>query len=240
MANSQFVTLLHYIATDVLFPSFCAYCGKLISNDDGVCKQCRNSINKIIKNYSGEYVFALEEKIHGKRKWFIDNGVWLFKYEEPVTKLVYAMKFKYNRSIARLFAQYCIDAINVQSWQFDYITYIPISNDRLWKRGFNQSEIMAKHIGNACNKDVVNLFCLKSEKAAQKKLSSNERFINTYQKFDIIQGNSNIVQKAVLIVDDVYTTGATINECARLLKANGVQHVYACIVAYAMLKEMTP
>lgn len=223
---------------DVIFPPFCAYCGKLISNGDGVCNQCKSRINLNIKNYSGEYVFSLEEKIHGKRKWFLDDGIWLFKYEEPVTKLVYAMKFKHNKSIARLFAQYCTDAINIMKWHFDYITYIPVTKDRLWKRGFNQSEVMARYIGKMYNKDVLNLLYIKNEKVAQKKLSGNERFINTYQKYEIIQDSSDIIDKSVLIVDDVYTTGATINECARLLKIKGVQHVYACIVAYAMLKEM--
>ncbi|MEW6527380.1 MAG: phosphoribosyltransferase family protein [Spirochaetota bacterium] len=148
------------------------------------------------------------------------------------------MKFKHNKSIARLFAQYCTDAINIMKWHFDYITYIPVTKDRLWKRGFNQSEVMARYIGKMYNKDVLNLLYIKNEKVAQKKLSGNERFINTYQKYEIIQDSSDIIDKSVLIVDDVYTTGATINECARLLKIKGVQHVYACIVAYAMLKEM--
>ena len=239
MANSQLITLLNYIVSDTLFPSFCAYCGKVICNGEGVCKQCRDSINLNTKYYSGEYVFPLEEKIHGKRKWFLDDGVWLFKYEEPITKLVYAMKFKHSKSIARLFGQYCTDAITLMKWQYDYITYIPVSKNRLWKRGFNQSEVIARYIGKTHNKDVLNLLYIKNEKVAQKKLSSNERFINTYQKFDIISGSNNIKNKSVLIVDDVYTTGATINECARLLKMQGVHHVYACIVAYAMLKEDT-
>ncbi|MEJ5360936.1 MAG: ComF family protein [Spirochaetota bacterium] len=191
-----------------------------------------------MRNYTGDYVFQIEEKIHGKRKWFLDDGVWLFKYEDPVTKLIYDMKFKHNKSIAMLFAQYCTDAINIMKWHFDYITYIPVTKDRLWKRGFNQSEVMARYISKMCNKDVLNLLYIKNEKAAQKKLSGNERFINTYQKYEIIKHSSDIVDKSVLIIDDVYTTGATINECARLLKINGVKHVYACIVAYAMLKEM--
>ncbi|GAB4220263.1 MAG: ComF family protein [Spirochaetota bacterium] len=238
MANSKFITLLHYILLDVIFPSFCVYCGKLISNGDGVCNNCKSIINLNIKNYSGEYVFSLEEEIHGKRKWFLDDGVWLFKYEEPVTQLVYAMKFKHNKSIARLFAQYCTEAIDIMKWHFDFITYIPVSKDRLWKRGFNQSEVMARCIGKRYNIDVLNLLNIKNEKVAQKKLSGNERFVNTYQKYEIIQDTSNIADKSVLIVDDVYTTGATINECARLLKIKGVKHVYACIVAYAMLKEL--
>lgn len=239
MANRQLITFLHYIISDALFPSFCANCGKLISNGDGVCKQCRDCINLNIKHYSGEYVFPLEEKIHGRRKWFLDDGVWLFKYEKPVSKLVYAMKFKHNKSIAKLFGQYCAKAISMLQWQYDYITYIPVSKDRLWKRGFNQSEVIAQHIGKKFDKVVLNLFDIRKEKVAQKKLSSNERFINTYQKFDIIHGINDIINKSVLIVDDVYTTGATINECARLLKIKGVQRVYACIVSYAMLKEMT-
>lgn len=239
MANSQLVTLLKFIVADAIFPSLCAWCGKLISNGDGVCNQCKENINLNIKHFSGDYVFQLEEKIHGKRKWFLDDGVWLFKYEEPITKLVYNMKFKHNKSIAMLFGQFCTDAINIMKWQYEYITYIPISKDRLWKRGFNQSEVMARYIGKAHNKEVLNLFYIKNEKVAQKTLSSNERFINTYQKFDIIQGTNDIKNKSVLIVDDVYTTGSTVNECARLLKIKGVQHVYVCIVAYAMLKDDT-
>ncbi|MCX8122766.1 MAG: ComF family protein [Spirochaetes bacterium] len=239
MANSKFITLLHYAIFDTVFPSFCAYCGKMISiNDSGVCYQCCSKLEKIIQNYSGEYIFSLEESIHGKRQWFLDSGVWLFKYEEPIPTLIYDMKFKYNKSIANLFAQYCIMAISLQKWQFDYITYVPVSNDRLWKRGFNQSELIAQHVSKACNKDVLPLFYLKNEKAVQKKLSSNERFINTYNKFGIYTGYDEIKNKSLLIVDDVYTTGATINECARLLKQQGVRNVFACIVAYAMLREM--
>lgn len=240
MANNQLITLLHYILSDVVFPSFCANCGKMISiNDHGVCNKCRNMISMNIKNYTGEYIFSLEEKIHGKRKWFLDDGVWLFKYEEPITELMYSMKFKHHKSIAKLFAEYCINAINLQKWQFDCITYIPVSKERLWKRGFNQSEVIARYISKINNKNLIKLFYIKNEKVAQKKLSSNDRFINTYQKFDIFPDSyMNINNKSFLIVDDVYTTGATINECARMLKMHGANQVYACIIAYAMLKEM--
>lgn len=238
MKQSYINILLNTLMFDVLFPAFCSNCGKMISNvNNGLCNNCYDYLNLSVYNYNSQYLFNVEEKIHGKRYWYIDDILLVFKYRNEVSKLVYAMKFKNNKSIALLFANFLLQGIKSLAWDFDIITYIPVSKKRLWERGFNQSELMARYVGKMLHKNVFNLLTIKNENNTQKKLSQNDRFISTYLKFDILSNCTNIRNKSVLIVDDVYTTGATINECARILKMNGAKSVYASILAYAMLKD---
>lgn len=238
MPIDTITSLVNLFLLDVVFPSFCCQCGKIISKSDaGVCVSCHHILDSYVTNYNKDYIFEIEEKIHGSRKWYVDDGVWAFNYNSHVSQLMYSMKFKNNKSLAILLARYLINAVSSMSWQFDAVTFIPITKNRMWSRGFNQSQLMARYIAKGLNKDLIETLYIKNDDIAQKKLSSNERFIHTYQKFDILPDCTNMDSNAILIVDDVYTTGATINECARILKMNGVNCVYVSIAAYAMLKD---
>jgi len=112
---------------------------------------------------------------------------------------------------------------------FDVITFVPMTRRDQRKRGFNQAEVMARVIGKRLDLPVVKLLAKARETELQSKLSAAKRKSNLRDAFRLLP----CVQDQVLLVDDICTTGATVEECARMLKRGGAQSVVAMTVARA-------
>jgi len=106
-----------------------------------------------------------------------------------------------------------------------------------WERGFNQSELIAKWLSETLNKPYLPLLKEKSHYKTQKTLSYRERFLNILDRYKILN-IKKISSKNILIIDDVFTTGATINECARIIKSFGGANVYSLTIARADIKRV--
>ena len=106
-----------------------------------------------------------------------------------------------------------------------------------WERGFNQSELIAKRLSATLNKPYLSILKEKSSYKTQKTLGYRERFLNIMDRYKI-QNIKKIKGKNILIIDDVFTTGATINECARIIKSFGAENVYSLTIARADIKRV--
>ena len=109
----------------------------------------------------------------------------------------------------------------------DAIVPVPLHPRRYAERGFNQARLLADILGQKIGRPVVDLLKRDRYTLQQAKLSREERQLNVHHAFL----NSNFNANAVLLVDDVFTTGATMQECARVLKASGVKKVIGLSVA---------
>ena len=110
--------------------------------------------------------------------------------------------------------------------EYDIITYIPISKKRMRERGYNQSYLICKEICKKFNKKPVNILKkYNSEKQAQ--LSKEQRIDNIKGKFELIY---NVENKKVLIIDDVYTTGSTMNEAIKETQKGNPSKISAYIL----------
>jgi ComF family protein len=98
-----------------------------------------------------------------------------------------------------------------------------------WRRGFNQSELIARSMARLTGIPYARTLAEVASSGTQKTLSLTDRFINTIGRYGVI--GPSLAGKTVLIVDDVLTTGATINECARVLRDAGCSDVYALVLA---------
>ena len=119
---------------------------------------------------------------------------------------------------------------------FDFVTFVPLSKRRYRKRGYNQAELLALKIA-----DRLSIPCLKSlnkirETETQRGASAKERRVNLFGAFDLVDG-FDIDGKTVLLVDDVKTTGSTLNECSEILKAYGAKAVYCSVFAVTKRKK---
>ena len=187
------ITEIEFIKED-----YCLKCGKLILSNQDFCYDCQHSN----RHFDGSRAVGL-----------YDNGlkeyIKLFKYSkyrmlaEPLGDLMsnYTNRF------------YDID-------KFDIITYVPVHQNRLEERGFNQAALLAKRIGENLKIAVEDLLIRDEDTLKQSKLSRKERLKNLKSKFKI-KDNINIDDKRILLVDDIYTTGATVNELSRILLDNG-------------------
>jgi ComF family protein len=111
---------------------------------------------------------------------------------------------------------------------------VPLHRNRQWNRTFNQAEILAQGIAKLWGLPVWNALRKKKVTNPQSSLSGTVRRMNLRNTFQF--HGSGRKAKSVLLVDDVVTTGSTLNECARILKQNGVRRVYAVTIARAELR----
>ena len=165
------------------------------------------------------------------REHVFDRGVAAFAYSDSMKKSMYA--FKYNNR--REYAQFYADAIAekygdiIKIWGPQVIVPVPLHKARLRKRGYNQAEILAKALSRRLGIPV-DAGCLLRIKntTPQKKLNDRQRCNNINNAFQMTK--YSVEYKKILLIDDIYTTGATINECAMVMKKSGVEKVFFATV----------
>ena len=194
---------------DVLFPKFCVGCNL---EGDWLCEKC--------------FLIADLPKID-KAVANLDGVTALFEYgENSVSKLIRFFKYNYLLDTVDIFRKIIFNTNFNNAWSGFVIIPVPLHARRERERGFNQSEILAKIIsekfGLAINQNLKRVVYT----AQQAKLSGDERRKNLKDAFAWVGGG---IPEKVLLVDDVFTTGATMQECAKVLKNNGVK-IVSCLV----------
>ena len=207
---------------DVLSPSFCSFCGCMISYESsGVCVNCINKLSPYEKCAESGFTADL-------KKIFYDRIYSLWKYNSYSRILVSEFKNKNNLSISENPSKQIARIIKEERLRIDLITCIPISRSKLRKRGYNQAEHLAKKVSNSCGIHFLETMKMPHFGSEQKLLDYNERFLNTLGKFIL---KENVYGKSICLIDDVMTTGATINEASRILKNGGAQNISVFTIA---------
>ena len=154
----------------------------------------------------------------------------MFSYEGAVQTAILSMKFNNHGSYAKVFAKYLVFMANKVELEYDVVTFAPMSKKSLRKRRYNQAQLLAKHFCHLQDKDslLTETVVKTKETEPQERLSKTERKTNLVGAYKIC---ADVKGKRVLVIDDVKTTGATINECAKVLKNAGATSVYALTVA---------
>lgn len=197
---------------DLLYPSRCPICDNFIGYMDSFCKECQSKINKCEKAYKIKYS---------------DLSVSVCFYDDNTSIAVYELKdrggnapYAFGLGISELIEKYKI------SKETDFIIAVPMyKNDKL-KRGFNQTELIAKEVSRMTGIPYnFNAVFKNRETKHQKTLSRDERMVNLKNAFSV--KNPEIVSgKSILIIDDLCTTGSTLSEISRILKENGAKNVF--------------
>ena len=117
---------------------------------------------------------------------------------------------------------------------FDCVTDVPLHRKSLRKRGFNQSQLLAKDLALKLNLEYKSILKKVVDNNIQHKESAKNRKMNVYGAYDLKKG-VNVDGKTILLVDDIKTTGATLNECAKMLLLGGAEEVYA--ITYSVTKS---
>lgn len=233
MNKNKFLEML----VDFFYPPACPICGKPRPIKDGVrllmCPVCKDKISYIeeprclkcgkkIQSDETEYCTDCKKQTH-----FYDRAVSVYEYSDAVKKSIYDFKYHSRREYAKAYAiemtRQCRDIIKL--WNPDIIMPVPIHSSKLKTRGYNQAELIARELGKNLGLDVDAESLSRIRKTIpMKELHHEERIKNLKNAFQVSQ---NIVKyKKVLIVDDIYTTGATLDACAMCLKESGVGEVY--------------
>jgi len=209
---------------DLFFPKFCFGCQK---QETYLCQDCESvlEISDIHKELKTEQLsdlyFALEYK-----KPLIKNLIHQFRYPPLVKDL--------SKPLSYLIINH-FKLIEKDKNEFkDFITIpVPLHIKRLKWRGFNQAQELAKHLSEFFEIPLINDVLIKNKQTKlQMELSKEKRKQNIINAFECIN-KEKIQNRNILLVDDIYTTGSTITECARVLKNSGAKKVIGTVVAIA-------
>ena len=217
----------------LLWPEICPFCGKVYAK--GVCPACEIKLNELMIHQPmcmkcGKPIRRVEQEFcHDCTiiTHHFDRGQALWLHKPPVSNSIYQFKYHNQRAFGKYYARAMAKQFEsiIREWNPDCIVPIPLHKKRKRKRGYNQAMIIAKKLGEIWEIPV-NGKILRRIKSTnpQKKLGSRERKKNLKNAFSVA-GNLEYV-KRVLLIDDIYTTGNTIDEAARKLKQDGVEKVY--------------
>jgi Predicted amidophosphoribosyltransferases len=194
----------------VIYPTDekCILCGEDIKEDNLICTECEGNIRFC------EDVFTIEQD-NTKFKYYS-----ISYYAGNMMELILRLKYKSDFRAGEAIARYMVNIIKSKDIQFDFISYVPMTKISMKKRGYNQSEYLARIIGGETNKPVIR--CLEKIKQTKDQIGLNrvERWDNVINSFKTVNKNI-IINKKILLVDDVITTGATAFSCAyELLKCD--------------------
>jgi ComF family protein len=141
--------------------------------------------------------------------------------------MIFSLKQGTHPELGRFLGRAAADEV-MKLFHPDLVTFVPVSAKRKRERGYNQAEIIARSLGRSIKKPVRDSLRVR-ESGNQKSMHYNERFLNMIGRF-CGEGDS-CLGRSVLLVDDVFTTGATVNECARILKKMGASSVFSLTIA---------
>jgi ComF family protein len=151
-------------------------------------------------------------------------------------KLIHEYKNGRRHGLASFFAAYLMTMIRSEKMGFDLITSVPPSQKKMKKRGFDPSQVISRSLSSISNIPYSALMKESGKHGEQKTLGADDRYCNAIDRFVFI-GERNLEGKNVILVDDVMTTGATINESARILKKNGAGIVLSLTVARVDIRK---
>lgn len=200
-----------FCGRDIPDPKIC-YCDeceeKLHFESDKRCKLCDDILH-------GDSIVCDNCKSH--RKAF-DRAISVYPYIDMVKKVILKFKDSNAKYLAPHMAQLMNDRLKQTDIEFDIIIPMPLSKKSFSKRKFNQAQMLAEELSKLCNLPVeTKCFEKVKETKHQKELGFFDRQKNLHHAFKVTD-KTKILNKSILLVDDVMTTGATANECAKELK----------------------
>ena len=211
---------------DFIFPQKCIGCG---TKNEILCNSCLGKINTITTQ-NADNVFAVSN------------------YNDPVTKkAINLLKYRGVKAVSErladlIYISFLKETSLKKKLNNSIITPIPLSNTRMRERGFNQSELLARHFvskikddkGNNKNMSVTlhtNVLYKKFHTSAQVKTKNREERLSNLKGSFIVKNTEIIKNKIVIVIDDVLTTGATMREARKVLTQAGAKEVVGLVVA---------
>lgn len=201
-------------ALDYFFPPICGMCGEI--NENYICNNCYENIKKIKKCVINEY---------NNRNF--SKHLYIFRYEGIIRNKIVEYKFEDKGYLYKMFAKIILSDKKTCNFikKYDVIIPVPISKKRKKKRGYNQSELVANELAQKLNQDIwTDIIIKKKDNKPQSELNKLERIKNVEDIYEINKP-IEVKNKKVLLLDDIYTTGSTVNEIARKLKQNQTQEI---------------
>ena len=189
----------------------CGFCGKLDRNS--LCNKCKIKLRK-------NSLCKIES--YKETSSFFDEHIYLFQYSGEIRDAILNFKFNEKSYIYRTFLEFIKnnEKICAQIKNYDIMMPVPISKKRMKQRGYNQSSLIAENLAKMLDLEYTEKVLIKTkDNKPQSEMDQEARRTNVKDVYKV-KNQEKIYNKKVLIVDDIFTTGNTVNECSRVLKEN--------------------
>lgn len=212
---------------ELITPQHCLSCSR---SGEIICDSC---LPRLATASAGTCVRCNRISAGGKtcvscRNHIVIRGVSVASYYDGTVKeLILRLKFHRDRSAARAAAELILTRINSKTMLFDVITAVPVSPNRFRERGYNQAELIAKEVSRNLN---VPYRTLLGRNNGEHQLGKDRKTRMEQVKM-VFYPQKSIGNDRILIIDDVVTTGATLDACSRVLKAAGAKNVWGAVIA---------
>lgn len=223
---------------EYIYPSsiYCICCGKIIdrSRSYSLCDQCMEAINWATGKSCGKCGKPLEDTWHNelcsdcmKGDHHFDRGYTCCQYGLYSRTIIFSYKYDNNNYIGSFLGQAMADRIGLEDLEWQVTVPVPTEKEKERMRGFDHAYLLAKVVGELTGKRVCPALKRTKKTIAQRGLSPEMRRSNIEGSIKI-NGflREDIKDKDILLIDDIYTTGATADECCRVLKEQGAKRVY--------------
>lgn len=205
----------------LFYPKVCAACdGELLKGEESICLDCQLQLP--YTGFINQTPNAVEQMFWGRVEIASAAAYLYFKKGSRTRKLMHRIKYKGEKELAQHIGKMMGEEMkrSERFKQIEGIIPIPLHKRKLRKRGFNQSEWFAKGLAEKLEVEVITDVLLKtSESKSQTKKNRWQRWLNMGEQF-VVKQPETIAEKHILLVDDIVTTGATLEACIKLLQEN--------------------
>ena len=227
MQKNKYIDKIIEKFLNLIFPPVCGFCGKI--NNEFLCDKCKQKLQS-------EKLSQIDD--YKNQPVFFDEHYYLFKYKKDIRDYILKYKFDEKSYLYKSFSELFIrDEVFTKSFidNYDIIISVPIHKKRFRTRGYNQSDLIAKEISKKCSIEYSNKVLIKNNNiVAQSSLEDKlDRVRNIKNAFCAGEDIGLIKDKKIAIFDDVFTTGATVNECSKVLKQCGAK----CVGVFTIAKS---
>lgn len=236
--NYNNLRAMFHACVELLFPRRCPVCENITDPPGNlICLSCVSKLSPVrqptcrkcgkeLFREQAEYCFDCS-----RRKRSFESGAALLNYNEAAKKSMAAIKYRNKREFLDFYAEamaYRFRPI-IKNWYPDVLIPVPVHPSRRRKRGFNQAEELARRLSRILDIPIENRLLVRRRKTApQRELNPQQRLANLQQAFAVNPGRP--VPQRVVLVDDIYTTGSTMEVCSRVLKAAGVREIHFLVI----------
>ncbi|MEF8917076.1 MAG: ComF family protein [Candidatus Bipolaricaulota bacterium] len=225
-----------YSILDIFYPPHCYLCGKGLATHRYICESCLDSFERITDPIcekcgkpAPESGGVCSECAKGNREFFLARSFGLYRPGKGLAEAIAGLKYEGEKALSKDLAPLLDKGKTGELLEdVDALTFVPLSRKKLRDRKFNQAELLARKVSQITEISLVQTLVKLEATRPQAELSREERLENVRGSFDY---DETIDHDRVLLIDDVFTTGSTVDECSRVLKDAGAERVYVATLA---------
>lgn len=233
-------------AVELLYPPCCPFCDEVLEKREanrGICRKCQLRLVYITEKHCMKCGKPLSDEVAeycydcSRHRHFYTQARALLSYQGQTRAALYRFKYSNRREYAAFFGEEICRVWGrwIEHCRADYLIPIPMHDRKQRERGYNQAKVLARVIGRQMGIPVAEKVLIKvAETLPQKELSAGERRKNLQAVFQVSKrkaSGTELYGKTVILVDDIYTTGATVDAAAEVLLRAGAIHVYVLTAA---------